>query len=966
MIALRAVLLAVFVAAMWLSIGPARAEEPSGGDGAGTALHPGVNLVGWVGEATSVSQIFREIPQLESVWAWDSQLDKWLVAGRDTPPGLGSLRLLTAGMGLRLHIGGEQPVVWRRSIEPTRGLVRLWTGWNLVAWSGPDGAPLEQVAKGIGWSLRSVQRWDAANQQWMAWTSPERSAQLIAASGSDPKAGMQRGEALWVEVARAVNWPQPTGVMPRIEFQDGVSEEVRTRVRQDLQAALSYFGEQYGIQADPSLHVFVEGQDRGGGSAGGNKIYLALSSDRRTVIHEYFHVLQEQLSGSSTTFRSFLPAWLSEGSAEWAASDSRVFEGKQPLESLYLRSLADPIWSGEPVSLRDSRLVAFFNAYYHGRIAVGRLAVKSGTDSWVEFWRRLAPNDVPDHPRWTSSLDWRTAFHEVFDISSSDFYAEFEVWRPDAMQRLLRNVLDLSAEANATQDRSGGAGGDYTTAAVWDLRWNDLTPGWSDDWKNELDQYFAGLVGSDDVTERVLADIRNSVETIVNFDGWRLDAALASDDAPSFQGHVVDSAGDPVSGVVVLALRTDDEEMNERILHTETTKDGQFDLRLPGSGEYRLGVDLGDGCALHLYDDGELVQNWGRYLDLLREPVWMQAKPVRVDTGTVRRVNFALPADACGWKIRGRVVTSDGEPLSSVRLYACSDTLYPLCGGSYSTVLPRTAPDGSFVVTAEATGEYYLKLFLNNGSRGEGCLAYYHTRGATTTKSRATVVSVARADVNGITVTIPATLCRWQVTGKITGAGDRLLNGGTVRISGREGARARAHVYIGRDGSFAVTAPGEGTYSFEVQGIHGTCRGSARDWQEKALIARVEQGDAYVEGSVPSDLCELWIQGSITGLQATRFYTRQGTGFVSACEVEADECVKRGSSTGVTNNSWFYFGVPTSGAYSLRFDRLDGCTIWFTAEGFTTNSEERATFHVEGGDLQLGARQIPEGICAGQ
>lgn len=933
MIALRAVLLAVFVAALWLSIGPARAEEPSG-DGAGTALHPGVNLVGWVGEATSVSQIFREIPQLESVWAWDQQLDKWLVAGRDTPPGLGSLRLLTAGMGLRLHIGGEEPVVWRRSSEPTRGLVRLWTGWNLVAWSGPDGAPLEQVAKGIGWSLRSLRRWDAASGQWAVWTSPERSAQPIAHSGSHPQAGVQRGEALWVEVARAVNWLQPTGILPRIEFQDGVSEEVRTRVRQDLQAALSYFGEQYGIQADPSLRVFVEGQDWGGGGAGGNEIHLALFSGRGTVIHEYFHILQEQLSGSSATFQDdSLPGWLSEGSAEWATSDGRVFERREPQETLYLRE----IWSGrQPVSLRYPRLLTF-DQYSYGRIAIGRLAAKAGADSWVEFWRRLAPNDIPGRPRWTSSPAWPTAFHEVFGISPSNFSAEFEVWCPDAIQRLLRNIFDLSAEADATAD-----------AVKPELCWNDLTPGWSDDWKNELGRYVAGLADSKDLGGVVLRSIRNSIESIVNFDEWRLDAALAGDDAPSIRGTVVDSAGDPVSGAVVLALRTDDEEMDQRILHAETTKEGRFDFRLPGSGEYRLGVDLGDGCALHFYDNGELVQEGddgvGGY------PAWRRAKSVRIGAGAVRRVDFALPTDACGWKIRGRVVDSNGQPLSSVRLFACPAAYRsPLCGNRMA--LPRTAPDGSFVVTVETTGEYYLKLLLNNGSRGEGCPVYYHTRGATTAKNRATAIAVASADVNGITVTVSATLCRWQVTGKIAGAGDRLLNGGTIHIGGARGV-------IGRDGSFAVTVPSEGTYSLEVQGIHGTCRGIARDWQEKALVARV-RGDAYVEGSVPPGLCELWVQGSITGLQAT--------GFVSACEVEADECVKRGTSTGVTNNSsWFYFGVPTSGAYSLRFDRLDGCTIWFTAEGFTANSEERATFHVEWGDLQLGARQIPEDICAAQ
>ena len=225
--------LAAASAALLITAGLANAQEPA--TETGTTLHPGVNLVGWTSETAPVSQLFDEIPQLESIWAWDAELDDWIIAGRNAPEWLGGLGRVTAGMGLRLVLGGEESFLWQRSTEPTRGLVKLRTGWNLVAWSGADGALIEQVAKGIGWSLRELRRWNAASQQWTTWTSPKRSAQLIATSTTDQGATgeeaepptVQRGEALWVNLARSVNWLQPTDILPRLIFPDGASEGVR-------------------------------------------------------------------------------------------------------------------------------------------------------------------------------------------------------------------------------------------------------------------------------------------------------------------------------------------------------------------------------------------------------------------------------------------------------------------------------------------------------------------------------------------------------------------------------------------------------------------------------------------------------------------------------------------------------------------------------------------------------------------
>ena len=62
---------AAALAALLLTITLANAQEPPESQTA-TRLEPGINLVGWVGEPTSTSQLFDDIPQLESIWAWDA------------------------------------------------------------------------------------------------------------------------------------------------------------------------------------------------------------------------------------------------------------------------------------------------------------------------------------------------------------------------------------------------------------------------------------------------------------------------------------------------------------------------------------------------------------------------------------------------------------------------------------------------------------------------------------------------------------------------------------------------------------------------------------------------------------------------------------------------------------------------------------------------------------------------------
>ena len=644
----RLILAAAFTLAVLLTWGGARAQEPLED---GTRLEPGVNLVGWVGEATPVSQLFDEIPQREVIWAWDTELRDWIVAGRGAPEWLGRLGRVTAGMGLRMQLGGGEPFLWQRSTEPTRGLVKLWTDWNLVAWSGADGTPIDDAVKGIGWSLRSVRRWDAANQQWAVWTSPERSAQLIAAATNAEMPGIRRGEALWVEVTRSVNWLQPTDILPRLVFPGGAPDELQARVREDLEATLAFYRTQYGIQADPDFTIYIAkdvgaliqayGED--GHSAGSigdlwNRAAAWASSAaiavlkqsswpedlsmpevawaRYIITHEYFHLMQRQLRGPRDEDASgslWLSRWLIEGTASWIDDQHKVLDGEQAWSDLR-DGLLSAITNDTP-TLRSTESDNAQWEYTLGWLATDQLAANTAPDFPIEFWRQLTPTEIGPHGRWSSTPDWRTVFRRASGQPISEFYAGFDVWQ---------------REQAATSPATAGS-----------------------------------------------------------YEGRRI------------RGHVTDEHGAAVAGVFIDATGVDGGTATSRTHRTGTAADGSFAVPAPENGEYRLSVRINDDCTRY-YSNGQLINDGFPWDD------YQEARPIKVSQTDVADINIQLPPGVCGWQIRGRILGPNAEPLAGILVAANSAH----DGRIYSSI---SAADGSFAVTVATLGDYRLQLELADG-----------------------------------------------------------------------------------------------------------------------------------------------------------------------------------------------------------------------------------------------------------
>ena len=839
-------LAAATLAALLLSIALASAQGPPESQN-GTRLEPGINLVGWVGDPASVSQLFREIPQLESIWAWDAELDDWIVAGRATPEWLGGLGRVTAGMGLRFVLGGEESFLWQRPTEPTRGLVKLRTGWNLVAWSGADGAPIEQVAKGIGWSLRELRRWNAANQQWTAWTSPERSTQLIATSATDQDATgeeakpvtVRRGEALWVNTARSVNWLQPTDILPRLVFPGGASDALQARVREDLESVLTFYGQQYGIQADLDFTIYVakdvdaliqayrdDGDeindaeaasirarwDRSGGWLGRGIVVKQaswpedlstndISWARYTLTHEYFHILQWQLRDSQAN------RWLSEGTAEWAAGWHQVLDGEQMLEDLREREMLE--LSPRTPTLRSAEQDNATWQYTLGWLATDRLVAAAGDGSYIEFWRRLASTEIGPHHRWTSRPDWQTAFQETFDIPVSSFYADFDAWQRE--QAAANETTASSSDDDARWIR--GRVTDASGTPVNDVFVNAIrveggtSVGWNQQAETDGDGAFAVRAPKD-------GDYRISVDITADCTHYYRKGSLTekSDDAqpvtvagsnvqgvnirlspsicPRIRGQVVNTAGEPLAGVSITICET--------TTHTctwdkRTKLDGAFAISAPTAGECRLRLGLANGCLVY-YHVGSLTTRQA------------EASRINVTESDSLSLQLHVPTSMCAYQITGNVTKADGQPLTDTHISACRERVDGRCGEWAGS---RTDDDGSFAITVPADGRYRVSFSL------EGCAIYFRAGGFTTSYSERSTARVAGRDVRLNPRQIPAEMCARRISGRFVDANDAPLTERWINTNGSDGSASG--VSTDANGRFEIRVSSDDAYRFGIE-----------------------------------------------------------------------------------------------------------------------------------------------------
>ena len=455
-----AALLAVAVALLTaiITLAPAKAaSDPPPFDT--ITLRPGLNAVGWVSEPRSTADLFDEIPQLESIWTWDSWEQRWRSAAPAVPSSLHTLKRLAPGETAFFVLTGDAPIDFERPLQVATGTVSLNRGYNIVTWLGRDDVPLSHALKGIGRSLQSAQIW---NSEAQAWTTPPEGAAI------------NRGAPLNIITDWGIQWLQPTYVMPPVKT-PGLSAWQRQMSLDAIRQVMEFHDKRWAIQADPFVFTVYAGSSyealarqfldvglisprthseppieyikelliRNGEPVGGTASYGAIvhrwptDATNRYIsslyAHEYFHVLQAQFVLHDRILydprlqideRYGYGHWIQEGSAEFAqhtfvADQYSIPQSRE--QNRILRSLTDQ--TPQLADLFEGGGDQWRWGYTLGYLAVEDLVASAGEDALIEVWRsgRQLQSRGP-------GMRWIRPFTVFIDSFQRAFGLEFESW----------------------------------------------------------------------------------------------------------------------------------------------------------------------------------------------------------------------------------------------------------------------------------------------------------------------------------------------------------------------------------------------------------------------------------------------------------------------------------------------------------------------------------------------------------
>ncbi len=616
-----------------------------------TNLLPGWNLVGWTEAEADISAIFEAIPRLESAHAWDAGARAFTEASRSGPGITGTLSTLQPGMGLWLYLGGAEPVEWTRQSLVESALVPLAEGWNLVGWSGREGAGPEDIFASLAEELGAVATWDAATGQFLPYV-PDGPA------GGHTLQRINRGDGLWLHTSKARQWLQPGGLVPPIEYHPDVSLETRASFPDAVDSVLAYFADRFGLFV-PSVEVYV-GDDMAGCGFYARPTIVLSEGCVHAIAHEYVHAIQAHVAGGGGT----APTWLTEGVAErWEGEYDDNIGGRTYSDRLehYVR----------PFTRRTETPLARMEGYNEVNYAVANLAVDwlvqlAGESSLLEYYRQ----------RYSYGT-WQEAFESAFGMGVDEFYASFAAHRAQVaapFPRVSGIVFDdqgqqwegvpvhvRAVESSATSRATTGADGRFEARAPAEeyqvvLMMEQCVMGW-----------YAG--------EQGFSESRDDAKVFSAETGDIDDLILRPpNNCARIQGAVVGPDGEPLEGLQVQGVPED----GGRFWSIRTDATGGFDTTV-ALGVYRVRL-LSNGCPLDWTPNARDMPRADRFYRRL------SIQPAGV-TGLAFTLSD-LPSEVCR-RLEGSAVGPDGQPVAGLQVNLTGEN-----GGGFDAT--HSADDGSF------------------------------------------------------------------------------------------------------------------------------------------------------------------------------------------------------------------------------------------------------------------------------
>ena len=362
----------------------------------------------------------------------------------------------------------------------------------------------------------------------------------------------------------------------------------------------------------------------------------------------------------------------------------------------------------------------------------------------------------------------------------------------------------------------------------------------------------------------------------------------------------------------------------------QTDSAGAFSITVPQDGDYRIRIQLAEGCAVYFANGGVTADR-----DM--------AATMRV-AGRDVRGNITVPDGWCEHAINGQLLDASGGPMGDVQLAVVAED-------PWSWQWARTDSTGTFSVTVPQDGNYRVRITL-----AEGCEVYFTSGGVTADRDMAATMRVAGRDVRG-NITVPDGWCEHAISGRLLDASGGPM--ADVRLGANaEDSSSRSWARTDNTGAFSVTVPQDGDYRIVIT-LADSCliyftRSGATIDREAASLVQVAGADIRVDIRVPEGVCGNAISGRLLDTAGEPMTDVQLAVFA---EDPRSWHWGRTDSTGAFNVT-----VPQDGSYRIHITLAEGCLIYFTRSGATIDREAASLVQVAGADIRVDIR-VPEDVC---
>lgn len=190
-------------------------------------LVAGWNLVAWTGNADVVAATAAISESFDVLFVWDAEAQQYLSYAPALSPALNTLDELGFGDGVWIHVTNSAGVAWDVPAFGSPRSAPLAAGFNLVAWTGPDGLGVVEATAALGGALTALYTWDADAQEFRAYRPGGPSIANTAAT-------LRHGHGVWMEMSAPATWEQPAVAAPAPGHMAALGEAVRLGVGESV------------------------------------------------------------------------------------------------------------------------------------------------------------------------------------------------------------------------------------------------------------------------------------------------------------------------------------------------------------------------------------------------------------------------------------------------------------------------------------------------------------------------------------------------------------------------------------------------------------------------------------------------------------------------------------------------------------------------------------------------------------